>query len=379
MRLTISVIKADVGSIGGHTRPSAAMMDAVRSEVEAAKSRGLLIDAFVSATGDDIAITMSHTRGKDDTEIHQFAWNTFLEATAIASKFGLYGAGQDLLVDAPSGNVRGAGPAVAEIVFEHAPGKTNAVRPAESFMVFAADKCGPGAYNLPLFLSFADPMYCGGLMLPRLIKGFRFHIIDMNNTGGDSILELNAPEDYYRLALLLRDNERFGIDSIYSRTYEGEQAVAISAQRMHNIAGTYTGKDDPIALVRNQGVFPAPEEVVSPFAKAHYVGGDARGSHVMPLMPVPLNTPVTGIYCLPLVSCVGFSVDVDGLFSENYVDFFDNVSWDFVRNRAQEKALYMRDQGWSGAAMLPYTELEYGGFRDVVSDLESKFSFRAGS
>ena len=292
MLLTLSVIKADVGSIGGHTRPSAAMMDAVNSAVLAAKGRGLLIDAFVSATGDDIAITMSHTRGKDDTEIHQFAWNTFLEATAIASKFGLYGAGQDLLVDAPSGNVRGAGPAVAEIVFEHAPGKTNGVRPAESFMVFAADKCGPGAYNLPLFLSFADPMYCGGLMLPRLIKGFSFHVIDMNNTGGDSILELNAPEDYYRLAILLRDNERFGIDSIYSRTYEGEQAVAISAQRMHNIAGTYTGKDDPIALVRNQGVFPAPEEIVSPFAKAHYVGGDARGSHVMPLMPVPLNTRI---------------------------------------------------------------------------------------
>jgi fructose 1,6-bisphosphate aldolase/phosphatase len=34
-------------------------------------------------------------------------------------------------------------------------------------MVFAADKCGPGALNLPLYLAFADPMYCAGLMLPR--------------------------------------------------------------------------------------------------------------------------------------------------------------------------------------------------------------------
>ena len=39
-------------------------------------------------------------------------------------------------------------------------------------MVFAADKCGPGAYNLPLYLAFADPMYCAGLMLPPMIKGF---------------------------------------------------------------------------------------------------------------------------------------------------------------------------------------------------------------
>ncbi|MFX5684782.1 fructose 1,6-bisphosphatase, partial [Acinetobacter baumannii] len=78
-------------------------------------------------------------------------------------------------------------------------------------MVLAADKCGPGAYNLPVFLAFADPMYCAGLMLPQMIKGFRFRIIDMDNTAGDSIIELDAPEDAYHIAALLRDNERFGI------------------------------------------------------------------------------------------------------------------------------------------------------------------------
>src|SRR5262249_50184400 len=79
-------------------------------------------------------------------------------------------------------------------------------------------------------------------------------------------------------------------------------------QRLHAIAGKYTGKDDPVAILRNQGIFPAPEEIISPFAKAHFVGGDARGSHVMPLMPVPLNTPVTGMYSLPIVSSVAFSI-----------------------------------------------------------------------
>jgi Archaeal fructose 1,6-bisphosphatase len=33
MRLTLSVIKADVGSVGGHTKPSARMMAAVEGEV----------------------------------------------------------------------------------------------------------------------------------------------------------------------------------------------------------------------------------------------------------------------------------------------------------------------------------------------------------
>ena len=372
MKMTLSVIKADVGSIGGHTMPSERMMDTVRGEVVQAIERSLLIDAFVSHTGDDIAIIMSHTHGESNNEVHQFCWNTFLRATEIAKEYGLYGAGQDLLVDAPSGNVRGAGPAVAEIEFDHS---LEAPRPAESFLVLAADKCGPGAYNLPLFLGFADPMYCGGLMLPAMIKGYTFTIIDMDNAKADSVLELNAPEDAYHIAALLRDNERFGIDCIHSRTH-GQKAAAVSAQRLHSIAGTYTGKDDPIALVRNQGIFPAPEELISPFAKVHFVGGDARGSHVMPMMPVALNTAVTGIYCLPLVSCIGFSLSAAGHFSDAYIDFFDNPAWDEARRRAQEKAVDMRSQGWSGAAMLPYTELEYGGFRDTVGGLLDRFTFR---
>ena len=243
-------------------------------------------------------------------------------------------------------------------------------------MVLAADKCGPGAYNLPLFLSFADPMYCAGLMLPKMIKGFRSDIIDMNNVkGGDHIITLNAPEDLYKISFLLRDNERFGIKSIYSRTYD-EQAASFSADRLHSIAGKYTGKDDPIAIVRDQGIFPAPEELISPFVKAHYIGGDARGSHNMPLMPVPINTPVTGIYCLPIVSCLGFSMTTKGMFSENYTDFFDNPAWDLVRLKAQEKAIEMRSQGWSGPAMMSYDELEYSGFKDTMKSLLKKFKVK---
>ena len=375
MDLTISVLKADVGSIGGHTKPSDRMMEAVRAAADRAVQSGLLIDAYVGHTGDDICITTTHTRGDDDERVHQFAWDSFIEATEIAREYGLYGAGQDLLVDAPSGNIRGAGPAVAEITFDHDPVKTNPLRPAESFFVLAADKCGPGAYNLPTFLGFADPMYCAGLMLPRLGEGFTFNIIDMDNTDGDSIISLNAPEDYYKITVLLRDNERFAIESVVSR-YSGQTAAALSATRLHNIAGSYTGKDDPVAVVRNQGIFPAPEELISPYTKAHYIGGDARGSHVMPLMPVPINTAVTGMYCLPLVSCVGFSINGEGKFAESSTDFFDNPAWDHTRMLAQEKGIAMRSQGWSGAAMLPYGELEYSGFRQSIGDLVEQFAIR---
>ena len=169
--------------------------------------------------------------------------------------------------------------------------------------------------------------------------------------------------------------ERFGIKAIYSRTYD-EQVASLSTDRLHSIAGKYTGKDDPVALVCNQGIFPAPEELVSPFAKVPYVGGDARGSHNMPLMPVPINTPVTGIYCLPIVSCLGFSLTPTGSFSEFYTDFFDNPAWDLVRLNAQEKALEIRSQGWYGNAMLPYGELEYSGYKKTMDSLLKKFTVK---
>src|SRR5262245_41531640 len=47
MRLTISVIKADVGSIGGHTKPSSRMVATVEGKVAKAMCNGLLIDGNV--------------------------------------------------------------------------------------------------------------------------------------------------------------------------------------------------------------------------------------------------------------------------------------------------------------------------------------------
>src|SRR5581483_11833761 len=138
---------------------------------------------------------MVHNRGVGDVEIHRLAWNAFKAGTETAQSQGLYGAGQDLLKDAFSGNVRGMGPAVAEMEIEE--------RPNEPFVFFAADKTDPGAYNLPFYLAFADPMHCAGLLLsPKMAKGFRFTIMDVNYTEGDRIIELNAPEELYDIACL---------------------------------------------------------------------------------------------------------------------------------------------------------------------------------
>ena len=95
-------------------------------------------------------------------------------------------------------------------------------------------------------------------------------------------------------------------------------------------------------------------------------------------MPVPINTAVNGMYYLPLVSCIGFSLSADGKFSDSIADFFDNPAWDHGRLLAQRKGIEMRSESWSGAAMLPYGELEFSGFRQSIGDLVDRFAFRNG-
>ncbi len=366
MRLTLSAIKADIGSIGGHICPSAEVLQCVR-DIVSTEGRDVLRDWYISHTGDDVAILMIHTRGEGDEAIHSLAWQAFHAGTDVARRQGLYGAGQDLLNDAFSGNVRGLGPAVAEMEIEE--------RGKEPFLFFAADKTDPGAYNLPFYLAFADPMYCPGLLLsPNMSKGFRFVIMDVEHTEGDRIIELNAPEDLYDIAVLLRDNQRFVIEAIYSRA-TGEQAAVVSTSRLHNIAGTYTGKDDPVALVRTQLNFPATGEVLSPFSIGHYVAGCMRGSHTAPLMPVILNSPTSFFDGPPMVSCAAFCVH-DGKLTQP-ADVFSHPFWDRIRAKATRKTLDIREQGFSGVAMLPMSELEYTGVMETLGNLEKQFRLRA--
>ncbi len=365
MKTTITAIKADIGSIGGHIKPSQRVLDSVIGYVEQ-HQQGLLIDYKISFTGDDIAILCTHNKGVGNPDIHGLAWEAFKTGTEVAKDQGLYGAGQDLLKDAFSGNIKGMGPAVAEMEFEE--------RPNEPFLFFAADKTDPGAYNLALYLAFADPMFCSGLILsPGMFKGFRFDIMDVSYTEADRVISLNAPEELYDIAALLRDPERFVIEGIYSRE-TGEQAVSVSTTRLRNIAGKYTGKDDPIMLVRVQGAFPATGEVLAPYSIAPYVAGFMRGSHTGPFMPVKLNSTISFFDGPPVVSCAGYCVHEGKL--TNPVDAFDHPFWDYIREKVSEKAIEIRRQGFFGSAMLPYSELEYGGIVKKLEELDSRFQIR---
>jgi len=357
MKITVSVIKADVGGIGGHTKPSDGLIKAIRDTVE--NSGDLLIDHYIGYCGDDTHIVMSHTHGVDNEKIHKLAWDAFMAGTEVAKKEGLYGAGQDLLKDSFSGNVKGMGPGVAELEFEE--------RPNEAFTVFAADKTEPGAFNYPIYRMFVDTLSNTALIVNKsLASGVKFNIMDVEKA---QIAELQLWEDKPTIEAALMYPGRYVVDSVYTR--DGEPILDASTDRLHNIAGTYVGKDDPICLVRTQKNFPATEEVGSMFNNPHYVAGNTRGSHNMPLMPVKLNSAASINFCIPIVEALVFSMH-NGKFTGPF-DGFSTPDWDYIREIATKKAIAIRSQGFIHPATLVPSELEYAeGYRARMDVLETK-------
>ena len=364
MKITVSVIKADVGGIGGHTKPSDALIQAIRDTVK--NSADLLIDYYIGYCGDDTHIVMSHTHGMNNEKIHKMAWDAFMAGTKVAKEEGLYGAGQDLLKDSFSGNVKGMGPGVAEMEFEE--------RPNEAFTVFAADKTEPGAFNYPIYRMFVDSLSNTGLIVNRnLADGVIMNIMDVEE-GKVAALELWKDKPTIEAALMYPG--RYVVDTV--TTKDGEPILAASTDRLHNIAGTYVGKDDPICVIRTQKLFPATEEVGSVFNNPHYVAGNTRGSHNMPLMPVKLNSAATINFCIPIVESLVFSMH-NGKFTGPF-DGFSTPDWDYIREIATKKAIAIRSQGFIHPATLVPSELEYAeGYKARMSVLEEKMKPIEGS
>ncbi len=359
--VTVSVIKADIGSIAGHHKVHPDTMAAAARVLAEAKRRGIIIDFYVTHVGDDLQLIMTHRKGPDHPDIHGLAWDAFKKATEVAKELGLYAAGQDLLSDAFSGNVRGLGPGVAEMEFVE--------RKSEPIVIFMADKTEPGAFNLPLYRIFADPFNTAGLVIdPRMHDGFKFEIMDVYE--GKTVV-LSAPEELYDILALIGTTGRYVIKRVYRKS-DNEIAAVVSTERLNLIAGKYVGKDDPVAIVRAQSGFPALGEILEPFSFPHLVAGWMRGSHYGPLMPVSLrDAKCTRFDGPPRIVGLGFQVTKGRLVGP--VDLFDDPAFDEARRLAQQIADYMRRHGPFMPHRLGPEEMEYTTLPQILEKLKDRF------
>ncbi len=360
--VTISTIKADVGGVPGHSRVHDDLEEIART---ALKKEQVLIDFHVTHCGDDLELIMTHNEGVDSEEIHKIAWDTFEKATKKAKELKLYGAGQDLLSDAFSGNIRGLGPGIAEMEFTE--------RKGEPLVVFMMDKTEPGAFNLPIYRMFADPFCTAGLVIdPNMHSGFRFEVWDIKE---HKRVFMNAPEETYDLLALIGAKSRYVIKRVYpkkGKLPENEPAAVISTEKLFHIAGEYVGKDDPCGIVRAQSGLPALGEVLEPFAFPFLVSGWMRGSHNGPLMPVSVkDAKCTRFDGPPRVIALGFQIANGKLVGG--MDLFDDPAFDMTRRKAQEIADYMRRHGPFEPHRLPLEEMEYTTLPKVLEKLKNRF------
>jgi fructose 1,6-bisphosphate aldolase/phosphatase len=361
-RVTISAIKADVGGFVGHSSVHPEMLATAQQHVHAGIVDGLLVDGRVGSCGDDINLVLTHEHGVDAEPVHAFAWDTFLAATEVARRLHLYGAGQDLLADAFSGNVRGAGPGVAELEIEE--------RPSEPFVVFAADKTEPGAWNLPLYRIFCDPFNTAGLVIdPGMHAGFAVEVLDLLENRA-AVFE--CPEELYDLLVFIGTPSRFVIRHVFRKHDLLEPVAAASTSRLSLIAGRYVGKDDPIMVVRAQSGLPALGEVLEPFAYPHLVAGWMRGSHHGPLMASALDASTPSRFDgPPRVVGMGFQLAEGKLVGPR--DLLGDVAFDRARAIALEVADYIRRMGPFEPSRLPPEAMEYTTMPQVAERLAERW------
>ncbi|MGB9741181.1 MAG: fructose-1,6-bisphosphate aldolase/phosphatase [Candidatus Bathyarchaeales archaeon] len=367
-KTTISLIKCDVGSLAGHHVAPRPLLDVAEKNLKRAEEDGLINGYYVFNVGDDIQLLMVHERGESNPDVHRLAFETFKEATSKALELKLYGAGQDLLKNAFSGNIRGMGPGVAEMEIEE--------RASDPIVVFAADKTSAGSFNYPIFRVFADPMNTAGLVIdPNMAGGFKFEVID---TMENKKVVLKCPEEMYDLVALIGTVQRYMVSRVW-RARDNLICAVGSVTKLSQIAGKYVGKDDPVMIVRAQHGLPAVGEILAPFLHSYLVEGWMRGSHWGPIMPVGLKDAKCTLFDgPPRIVALGFQVANGKIACDNngkpmVADLFDDPAFALARREAMEYASMLRRMGEFEPARLGPEEMEYTTLQQILDRLRERF------
>jgi fructose 1,6-bisphosphate aldolase/phosphatase len=406
----VKATKADVGGVGGHVVAADEVKSIVAKFVLDNNVQGgkpMFSSLITTHTGDDVAVTGIIDESVDHSVVDELMWDALQEGAAKAAELGLYGPGQDLVADAFTGNLRGAGPASVTLPFPVR--KDNA---SQTVLLSFCDKTEPMAFNYYATGAYLLPRFNTGLVIAasKMKRGYIFEIVDLDTKAQaveagahprdqraldgkmeelakglqEKVVRLRAPEDLYDIEGLCRSS-RFVVARIWSRNDRSEAdqlGYVCSAERLHNIKTkkgfTYGGKDDPVLLAFAQGDWPAPGEITSPWAACPMVAGDCRGSHHLHILPVPINSQ-TSYWSGPIISAVTLSCNIHtGRIGAISDQFALGTPWDSVRRQASDLAIQFRAaHGIKQPATLHEDELEYQeGWKERRTRLERQFEVK---
>ncbi len=410
IRRFVKATKADVGGVGGHVVAAEEVKAAIAKfvlESNLFQGEPIFTSLIVTHTGDDVALTGIMSERIPMSMVDELMWDALQVGTHKATELGLYGPGQDLIADAFTGNLRGAGPATIALPLPLRPDN-----PSQTVLVSFADKTEPMAFNYYATGAYLLPRFNTGLVIAhsKMKRGYLMDIVDLDTKAQaveagahprdqkaldgkmeelakglqERVITLRAPEDLYDIEGLCRSS-RYVVARIWSRNEKGERdqlGYICSAERLHNIKTkkgfTYGGKDDPVLLTFAQGDWPAPGEITSPWATCPMVAGDCRGSHNLHILPVPINSQ-TSYWSGPILSCITLSANIHtGRIGAVSDQFALGTPWDYVRQRASELAIQFRTaHGIKQPATLHEDELEYQeGWKERRGRLEKQFEVK---
>ncbi len=311
----IKATKADVGGVGGHVVAADEVKSIIAKYVldnNSYRGEPIFTSMIVTHTGDDCAVTGIMAETVDMSVVDELMWDALQEGATKAAELGLYGPGQDLVADAFTGNLRGAGPATVALPFPVR--KDNA---SQTVLVSFADKTEPMAFNHYATGAYMLPRFNTGLVIAasKMKRGYVFEIVDLDTKAqaveagahprdqraldgkmeevakglageGDHLARARRPLRHRGAHALLALRDRAHLDP--RRQNEKDQLGYIcSAERLHNIKTkkgfTYGGKDDPGA----PGLRPGR---LAGAGRDHLAVGDrADGGRRLPRQPQPAH------------------------------------------------------------------------------------------
>lgn len=359
--ITLTAVTAAAGGYVGPDGAHPQLLAAAQTSLAAAIADRRLIDAQAHSLGGALLLLLSHDRAENDPATHEVAWSAIEAASSIARRLQLHAPGAGLATDQFPGTLVGAGPSVAELTFEE--------RPSEPLVVFAGAGAATGAFNLPLYKTFADPFNTAGLVLAdALHQGCSFEVHD---TLEQRKAVFNTPEETYDLLTYIGMPGRFVVKRVISRA-NGEVVATASSERASQSIGTTAGHEAPLALVRCEGDLPTIGEATEPFAIPALVEGFSRGSHLGPWMPVRAADAAAGRFDgPPRAVALGFEI-ADGKLTGPR-DLFDHPSFDRAREQANLIADILRQQGSFEPHRLPLDQSEQQQLPAVAARTESRW------
>ncbi len=408
----VKATKADIGGVGGHVEVSEQVKAKVLEYVlkyNRFDGRPLFTSIIATHTGDDIAITgvIDEHFYEHQEIVDELLWDAFQKGTKVAEELGLYGPGQDLRADAFTGNLHGLGPASVVL-----PLPVRERDFSQTVLLAFGDKTEPGTFNYLTTGAYLDDNFNTGLLVAKsaMSEGYAFEIVDLDTRAQalesgipandkdalnrkmeelgktERFIVLKAPEDFYQIKRLTKQVSRYVISRVFTKDKDGnpdQLGAVVSAERLHNIPNkkgefVYGGKDDPVMLALCQGDWPAPGEITSPIARTPLVAGDCRGSHYLPVFPIPINEQ-TSFWSGPIMSVVTMSINIKtGRIGDISDQFARGTPWDAYRANASQYMLWFRTaHGSKEPATLGASEMEYQeGYMREIGKLNRLFTRR---